>query len=220
MGKTYIEMKGNVIKRLVIKLRKHHSSNKERGLYGYMWWTGLKIIFIYFLIAVPIILIAKYLINLNPFFQYIFHNFSDGLILVIFFLSESILGMIPPDFFVIWTAKFSSPFIFWVILGILSYIGGVISYLIGTWLLTRPRIKAYSERVLDKYITLVRKWGGAFIIIAALFPFSPFSMVVIAISLFKYPFKLYLFFGFSRIMRFIIQGVFYIKLLQIDNYFS
>ena len=185
-----------------------------------MWWTALKIVFLYFLIFIPIILIAKYLIDLNPFFQYISHNFSDGLILTVFFVSESFLGMIPPDFFVIWTAKFSSPFIFWVILGILSYIGGAISYLIGYLLLTRPRIKAYSERVLDKYITLVRKWGGAFIIIAALFPFSPFSMVVIAVSLFKYPFKLYLLFGVSRIIRFIIQGVFYLKILRIDSYFS
>jgi uncharacterized membrane protein YdjX (TVP38/TMEM64 family) len=109
---------------------------------------------------------------------------------------------------------------FWVLLGILSYLGGVISYLIGSWLITRPRIKAYSERVLDKYITLVRKWGGAFIIIAALFPFSPFSMIVIAVSLFKYPFKLYLLFGVSRIIRFIIQGVFYLKILRIDSYFS
>ena len=209
-----------VIDNFLLKLRKHHSSNLERGVYGYMWWTGLKIILLYFMISIPIILIAKYLINLNPVFQYIFQNFSDGLILLIFFVSESILGMIPPDFFVIWTAKFSSPLVIWIILGILSYVGGGISYLIGTWLLKRPRIKAYSERVLDKYIVLVRKWGGAFIIIAALFPFSPFSTVVIAISLFKYPLKLYLIFGVSRVMRFIIQGIFYIKILQIDNYFS
>jgi membrane protein YqaA with SNARE-associated domain len=213
-------MKTPVINNFLLKLKKQHSSNKKRGLYGYMWWTGLKIIFIYFLIFIPIILIAKYLVDLNPLFQYISHNFSDGLILTVFFISESFLVMIPPDFFIIWTAKFGSPFIFLTLLGILSYIGGAISYLIGQWLLKRPRIKAYFERVLIKYIALVRKWGGAFIIIAALFPFSPFSMVVIAVSLFKYPFKLYLLFGVSRIIRFIVQGVFYLNILQINSYFS
>ena len=213
-------MKNSVINNFLLRLKKHHSSNKERGLYGYMGWTAFKIIFLYFLIFIPIILIAKYLIDLNPFFQYISNNFSDGLILIVFLASESFLGMIPPDFFVIWTAKFDSPFILWAILGILSYIGGAISYLIGFRLLKRARIKAYSERVFGKYITLVRKWGGAFIIIAALFPFSPFSMIVIAVSLFKYPFKLYLLFGISRILRFIIQGAFYIKVLQMDSYFS
>lgn len=185
-----------------------------------MWWTGLKILFIYFLVATPLILIFKYLIDLNPFFQYIFDNVSDGFILIIFLVSESILGMIPPDLFIIWTTKFNSPFLFLTILGILSYIGGILSYLIGSWLSTRPKIKAYSERVLNKYMMLVRKWGGAFIIISALFPFSPFSMVVMAVSLFKYPFKLYLLFGISRIARFLIQGVFYLNILNMDTFFA
>jgi uncharacterized membrane protein YdjX (TVP38/TMEM64 family) len=65
---------------------------------------------------------------------------------------------------------------------------------------------------------MTRKWGGAFIVISALFPFSPFSMVVIAVSLLRYPFRLYLFFGLSRIIRFIVQGVFYLKILNLDTY--
>lgn len=213
-------MKNSGFNNFINKLKKHHSSNKERGLYGYMWWSALKIILVYFLILIPVIFISKYLINLNPLFQYVSNNFPNGLILLIFFVSESSLGMIPPDFFVIWTAKLSSPFIYLFIFSILSYSGGAIAYMIGQWLLKIPRIKSYSERVLDKYITLVRKWGGAFIIIAALFPFSPFPLVVMAVSLFKYPFKLYLLFGISRIIRFIIQGIFYLNILQINSYFS
>lgn len=185
-----------------------------------MWWSGIKIILIWFAIMIPIILIAKYLIDLNPILQYIFDNLSDGLILIIFFISESFLGMIPPDLFIIWTSKFNSPFLFLALLGILSYIGGIISYFIGRWLATRPRINAWLERVLDKYIILIRKWGGAFLIISALFPFSPFSMVVIAVSLFKYPFKLLLIFGISRIIRFLVQGVFYLKILNVDSFFT
>jgi membrane protein YqaA with SNARE-associated domain len=121
---------------------------------------------------------------------------------------------------VIWTSKFNSPLLFITILGILSYIGGIVSYWIGYWLSTRPKIKAYSERALNKYILLARKWGGAFIIISALFPFSPFSMVVIAVSLLKYPFRLYLLFGISRIIRFLVQGVFYLKILNVDAFFD
>jgi len=64
-----------------------------------MWWTALKIVFVYFLVMVPLILIFKYLIDLNPVFQYIFDNFSDGFVLIVFLVSESILGMIPPDLF-------------------------------------------------------------------------------------------------------------------------
>jgi membrane protein YqaA with SNARE-associated domain len=182
-----------------------------------MWKTGLKIILIYFLIMVPIVLIGKYLIDFDSIFKLITDRLPDIPVLIVFFLSESFLGMIPPDLFVIWTAKFHNPFLFLTILGVLSYIGGVISYFIGNWLSKRKRIKAYSERVLDKYINLVKKWGGAFIIISALFPFSPFSMIVIAVSLFKYPFKLYLLFGLSRIVRFIVQGVLYLNVLNMGS---
>ena len=179
----------------------------------------MKIVLLYIIIIVPIVLIGRHFIDFKTIAQNVIENFSDGSILLIFFISESIMGMIPPDLFVIWATKFDSPFVFLALLGILSYIGGVISYLIGYLLLKRARIKAFSDRILEKYIGLVKKWGGAFIIISALFPFSPFSMVVIAGSLLKYPFRLYLLFGISRIARFIIQGILYLHVLNTDHLF-
>jgi membrane protein YqaA with SNARE-associated domain len=209
-----------VMKRIILKLRRHHDSNVSRGVYGYMWWSGLKIILAWFMVMVPVVLIAKYFIDLDPMINYIINNFTNLFVILIFFLSESFLGMIPPDLFIIWTAKFNSPIIFLIMLGILSYIGGIISYFIGKWISERPRIKAYIERVLEKYITMVRKWGGAFIIISALFPFSPFSMIVLAVSIFRYPFKYYLFFGVSRIVRFIVQGIIYLNIFNVEQFFS
>jgi membrane protein YqaA with SNARE-associated domain len=166
------------------------------------------------------VLIAEHFIDFNSLFQYIFSNHSDWFILSVFFISESFLGMIPPDLFVIWSSKFNSPVIILTLLGLLSYIGGAISYFIGYWFRMRPKIKAYSERVLDKYIVLVRRWGGAFIIIAAIFPFSPFSMVIIAVSLLKYPFRYYLLFGAIRVTRFLIQGILYLDILNMDTFFA
>jgi membrane protein YqaA with SNARE-associated domain len=209
--------KGNsVYTRTRLSIKGHHDSNKSRGLYGYMWWTSLKIVALYFAIVIPLVLIAKSLIDLDQAFQYLTDSFSDGSVLIIFLISESVLGMIPPDLFMIWATKFDSPLLILTILGVLSYVGGIFSYLIGHWLSTRPKIKAYSERALNKYILLARKWGGAFIIISALFPFSPFSMVVMAVSLLKYPFRLYLFFGISRIARYVFQGLLYSGMLNLD----
>jgi membrane protein YqaA with SNARE-associated domain len=205
---------------ILVYLKRHHRRNKNKGVYSYMWWTTLKIVLGYILIIVPVVLIAKHLIDFNQIFEYLFRNHSNWFIILVFFLSESFLGMIPPDLFVIWSAKFNDPFFMLTILGILSYIGGIISYFIGYWFSTRPSIKAYSERMLDKYIVLVRKWGGAFIIIAALFPFSPFSMVIMAVSLLKYPLKYYMFFGIVRIARFPIQGLLYLGILNMDTFFA
>jgi membrane protein YqaA with SNARE-associated domain len=182
-----------------------------------MWWTSLKIVALYFAIVIPLVLIAKSLIDLDQVFHYLTDNFSDGLVLIIFLISESLLGMIPPDLFMIWATKFDSPILILTVLGLLSYIGGIFSYLIGYWLSTRPKIKAYSERALNKYILLAGKWGGAFIIISALFPFSPFSMVVMAVSLLKYPFRFYLLFGISRIARFVFQGLLYSGMFNMDS---
>jgi membrane protein YqaA with SNARE-associated domain len=209
-----------VMKNLLKKLRYHHDDNVTRGVYGYMWWSGLKIILAWFIVMVPVILLARYFIDLKPLVDFILNNFSNAFVLIVFLLSESFLGMIPPDFFVIWTAKFQDPMVFLIILGVLSYIGGIISYFIGKWISERPKIKPYIEKALEKYIILVRKWGGAFIIISALFPFSPFSMIIIAISIFRYPFRHFLFFGLSRIVRFILQGVIYLHILNLDNFFS
>lgn len=197
-------------------MKGHHLGNIKRGVYGYMWWTSLKIVLLYFAIVIPLVLIGKHLVDFNILFQFIFDKYSDGFILILFLVSESFLGMIPPDLFMIWSTKFNSPFIILAILGVLSYIGGSISYMIGYWLSKKPKIKAYSERALGRYILLVKKWGWAFLVISALFPFSPFSMVVIAVSLFKYPFKLYLLFGIARIVRFLVQGVIYMNLIDMD----
>jgi len=212
-------MHSSLLKTLWAKLKTKHHKNRGDGVYGYMWKAALKIMLIYLLIIIFAVIIGKYLIDFNAVTGYITERFPDILVFAVFFLSESFLGMIPPDLFVIWTSKFNNPLLILTVLGVLSYIGGVISYLIGYWLLKRKRIKSFSERVLDKYINMVRKWGGAFIVISALFPFSPFSLIVIAISLFKYPFRMYLLFGLSRIARFVIQGVFYLNLFKIDSIF-
>jgi len=182
-----------------------------------MWWSSLKIVLLYFAIVIPVVLIGKHFVDFNLLFTFIFEKYSDAFILILFLVSESFLGMIPPDLFMIWTTKFNSPFVFLAILGVLSYLGGSVSYVIGYWLSKKPKIKDYSERVLGRYILLVRKWGWAFLVISALFPFSPFPMVVIAISLLKYPFKLYLIFGITRIVRFLAQGVIYMNLINMDT---
>jgi membrane protein YqaA with SNARE-associated domain len=189
---------------------------KEKGLYRYVGWNVLKIILVYALVVLIVYLIGNYLIDFRKIFQVVLDRLSDRFVLLLFFISESFLGLVVVDLFVIWTQKFESPLIYLALLGILSYIGGIISYFIGFWISRRPKIKAYTERRLDKYFQFIRKWGGAFIVIAALFPFTPFSMVVIALTLLHYPFKPFLLYALTRLFRFVIQGVLFFDLLDID----
>ena len=192
------------------------NSLRERGFFKYIGKNLLLILLVYALVVLIVFLVGKYLVDFKALFGGLIENLSTRFVLLLFFVSESFTGMIPVDLFVIWTQKFASPMPWLALLGILSYTGGVISYGIGKWIATRPRIKRYSERRLAKYMDFVRKWGGAFIIIAALLPFTPFSLVVIAVTLFRFPFRLFLLFALARLVRFVLQGIFFFDLLKVD----
>lgn len=198
------------------KIKELYLHYKEKGLYRYVGWNVLKIIFFYAIFVVIIYFVGKYLLDYNKIFKSVLDRLSDRTTLIVFFLSESFLGLVPVDLFVIWTLKFEQPMIYLAILGILSYAGGIISYFIGVWISRMPRIKAYTEKRLEGYIKFTRKWGGAFIVIAALFPFSPFSMVTIAVTMLHYPFNRFLLFGTSRLVRFVLQGIVFFNLLNVD----
>lgn len=178
----------------------------------------LLIMLVYVLVVLVVFLIGRYLVDFNAFFSNVIERLSDRFVILLFFASESFTGLVPVDLFVIWTQKFENPLKWLALLGLLSYTGGIISYGIGRWIARMPRIRAYTEHRLRNYIAFVRKWGGAFIIIAALFPFTPFSLVVIALTLFHYPFRSFLLFGMARLLRFILQGILLFDLLKVDHW--
>jgi len=199
-----------------VKARAWYERLKKRGFFRYVGRNVLLIIAVYALLVLIVFLIGKYLVDFKALFSGIIGGLSDRFVLLLFFGSESFAGMVPVDLFVIWAQKFEKPLPYLALLGILSYTGGVISYGIGRWISRWPRVKAYTERRLRNYINFVRKWGGAFIVIAALFPFTPFSLVVIAITMLKYPFRLFLLYALTRLVRFVLQGIFFFDLLKLD----
>ena len=198
--------------------KESYNSLRKRGFFRYVGRSVLLILSIYLVVIFIVFLLGKHLVDFNAFFGGIIEHLSDKFVIILFFLSESFTGMIPVDLFVIWTQKFESPLFWLALLGVLSYAGGVISYGIGLWITRRPRIKAFTERRLKRYMTFVHKWGGAFIVIAALFPFTPFSLVVIALTLFHYPFRNFLLFALARLVRFVLQGIILFDLLKLDNW--
>jgi membrane protein YqaA with SNARE-associated domain len=194
------------------------SSLRKKGFFRYMGRSVLLILSVYILLIAIVFLLGKHLVDFNAFFGGVIERLSDKFVIILFFISESITGMIPVDLFVIWTQKFESPLLWLALLGILSYTGGVISYGIGLWITRRPRIMAFTERRLKGYISFVHKWGGAFIVVAALFPFTPFSLVVIALTMFHYPFRSFLLFALARLVRFVLQGIILFDLLKLDQW--
>lgn len=143
-------------------------------------------------------------------------NLKPVLLFGIFFISEAFMGILPPDVFILWTTYQDYFLPFLILLGVLSYFGGVISFFLGRIFSRHPFVRKLNVRFFRKYSRYIDKWGGVIIIIAAMtpVPFSPISMVSGSL---QYPFKKYLSFASVRIVRYLVYGwIFW----QIPNLFK
>ena len=186
------------------KLRIRHAYNKRTGLYKFMGQIVVKLLVI-IAVIVGIVLLLNHFFNLSQIIEdYIFSHDTAG-VLTLFLLSESFLGWIPPDLFIMWSDKFNAPLLWLTILGTISYIGGINAYFIGKIALKFPRFRRWLENRNAEFFERIRKWGGIIIILAALFPL-PFATTTMAAGMVKYPLKQTLIFGLSRYIRFFIYG--------------
>lgn len=123
-----------------------------------------------------------------------------------FLLSETFLGLVPPEMFIAWASKLETPWAALFVLASLSYAGGIIAYFIGNRLFMIPSVKKHIETKIQKHIVNLRKWGGIFVFIGAVSPI-PHSIVSLASGLIKYNFGNYLLWSLFRYMRFIIYAL-------------
>ena len=83
---------------------------------------------------------------------------------------DSGLGLILPEIFIAWADQTDSPIFYVSVLAILSYLGGVISFLLGKKISKLPSVLSYVELKMKKYLKMIRKWGGVLIVVGALLP--------------------------------------------------
>ena len=133
-------------------------------------------------------------------------SYSSTFIFSFFLASEAVLGIIPPEVFIAWASKSANPWLFLFILATISYVGGIISYLIGNRLFLIPSIKNHIENKIAIHIVNLRKWGGLFVLSGAISPI-PHSLVSLASGMIKYNFKYYLIWSLFRYARFVIYAL-------------
>ena len=95
-------------------------SLRERGFFRYIGRSLLLILGVYALVVLIVFLVGKYLVDFESLFGGVLERLSDRFVLLLFFVSESVAGMIPVDLFVIWTQKFDSPLPWLTLHGVLS----------------------------------------------------------------------------------------------------
>lgn len=186
------------------KLQLLHQYYSYTGFYKFVWQAVKK--------ASPYIIgIAILLYGLNHFF-----NINAALthlteilpvygVLSFFFVSETLLGLVPPEIFIAWSGKMYSPWLYLTILATLSYGGGLLSYWLGRTITKIPPVHKYIEVKMEKQLKNSKKWGGFLIMVGAVLPL-PFSVACIAAGIIEFPFKNVMLYGALRFLRFAIYG--------------
>lgn len=187
------------------KLRLLHQYYKYTGFYRFIWENTKKALLPILLFIAVLLFINYRVMSINDMLLYITNNLSDTLIFTVFLISESFLGLLPPDIFIAWTKNSESPLLYLTFLALLSFLGGVFSYYFGRTLLLIPKINNYLEGRMTKHIQNMQKWGGLLIAVGALLPL-PFAMACLAAGMIRFSERYFFLFASLRFLRFVIYG--------------
>ena len=182
-----------------------HQYYSYTGFYNFVWQAVKK--------ALPyiiVIVIAVYTLNhfwdINNALIRLTEILPSYGVLSFFFVSETLLGLIPPEIFIAWAGKMYSPWFYLSLLALLSYGGGLVSYWMGRSITKMPSVHNYLETKMEKQLKNSKKWGGFLIVVGALLPL-PFSISCIAAGIIEFPFKNVMLYGSLRLVRFAIYGL-------------
>lgn len=188
------------------RLQLLHQYYSYTGFYGFLASSLLKAIPLILLFVGGLFAIHFYVIDVNVLLNKVTETFPAFGVFTVFFISESILGLIPPELFIAWSSKSATPIFHLSLLALLSYTGGVVSYYIGKAMTKIPSVHEYLEIKMAKHIRNTRKWGGFLIVVGALLPI-PYSITTMAAGIIKYPLNSLLLFGLLRFLRFYIYAL-------------
>ena len=137
-------------------------------------------------------------------------DFPSFFVFLLFFTSEVVLGVIPPELFMIWaiTSKPIESYLFYVIMfSILSYTAGFAAFLFGKYLHNTWLYDFMKRNIIGKYERKITAFGWLVIVVAAITPI-PFSATCAVVGAVGFDRKKYLFYSLARFIRYAIYGFF------------
>ena len=182
-------------------IRRYHLRFKKNGAYQLAWHSLVRLLIIAVILTGVFLLLQHTINDFTETVKVFIFKWRPRFVLVLFFLSESLLGLIPPDFFIAWSHQFQHDLWMLTALAVLSYLGGIVSYYIGYWIGESPKVYNYYKRKFGSHMHKIYQLGGIIIVFAAILPL-PFSMACMAAGSVKYSFKKVLILGLFRFVRF------------------
>ncbi len=190
------------VKRLVLLNRYYRITR----FYEFIRDTSIKGGVVLALTVAVLVGLEYFVLDFDVLLNTLVETYSPMVVFTTFFISESLLGLLPPEVFIAWCSKSLSPWTFLFILATLSYLGGALAYFIGNRIALVPSVRLHLETKIKTHITNLRKWGGLFVFIGAMLPL-PHSIVSMACGLVKYDFRSYLLWALFRYLRFFLYGL-------------
>lgn len=187
------------------RLQLLHQYYLYTGFYHFVW-NAVKKALPYIIGFVAILYALNYFFDINAALVQLTEILPVKGILSFFFVSETLLGLVPPEIFIAWSDKTVDPWFNLSLLALLSYAGGLLAYWMGRSITKIPSVHNYLEVKMENQLKNSRKWGGFLIVVGALLPL-PFSISCIAAGIIKFPFRSVILYGSLRLLRFAIYGL-------------
>ncbi|MCA0153061.1 YqaA family protein [Winogradskyella vincentii] len=181
-----------------------HQYYSYTGFYEFVW-IAIKNAFPYIVGFIAAVVTANQFIDVNATLARVTELLPVYGVLGFFFVSETILGLVPPEIFIAWSGNMPRPWMYLSILALLSYSGGLMAYWLGKFMTSMPAVHNYLEVKMAKQLRNSKKWGGILIVIGALLP-VPFAVSCMTAGIIKYPFKSVVYYGSLRMVRIFAYG--------------
>ena len=165
---------------------------------------------LFFAIALGFYKVSFSYLDLSSLKNQISFDFPSFFVFTLFFMSEVILGIIPPELFMIWaiSSKPIGSYLFYVItFSFLSYIAGFTAFLFGKYLHNNWLYEFMKKNIIGKYERKISAFGWLVIVVAAITPL-PFSATCAVVGAVGFDRKKYLFYSSARFLRYAIYGFF------------
>ena len=163
---------------------------------------------IFFAIAILFYkLIFRYL-DLDTYENIFLFDLSSSLIFILFFFSELIFGLIPPELFMIWLITAKSLYLYPYYIGALaclSYFAGFIAFMFGKYLHRTWLYEIMKKYVIGKYEKKINSYGWLVIIVAALTPI-PFSATCAVVGAIGFNRNKFLYYALARFIRYTVYA--------------
>lgn len=198
-------------KRFIYLINLYHRLYRITGAYKYIKENTLKLL-LSIVAVIGLVMTLNYFFDIQGIIEQLTRRWPTEGILGLFLLSESTLGVVTPEFLMVWAKEMDSPWWMLFALATLSFFSGFIAYGIGKFLSSFPVVQ---KRFMKRYSTMLeqlKKFGAIVVALGALTPL-PFPVICQLAGIVKFPMRAFAGIILLRYVRFAIYGVLIFNIL-------